>query len=34
MAQVQGLFAAAAKDKGVAALEADDDLALAGAVAE
>ena len=34
LAQVQGLFAAAAEDEGIAAFEADDDMALAGATDE
>ena len=34
LAQVQGFFAAAAEDEGIAAFEADDDMALAGAIDE
>ena len=34
LAQVQGLFAAAAEDEGIAAFEADDDMALASAIDE
>ena len=34
MAQVQGFFAAAAEDEGIAAFEADDDMVLTGVIDE